>query len=113
MEKKFEEYLKIVQDPHVFIYLKSKLETSKKRIQIRKRELDENVDDDFLELVARMYERFFKDLNSVISRAKLLMVETDELTPEQVHKIVLEYIEALEWKEVTEISEKTPQVLSQ
>lgn len=106
-KEKFEESLKIVQEPNLFVYLKTDLDTVKKRIEIRNREMEKNLDVAFLELVARMYEKFFQDLNNNISRAKLLVVETDALNADQVHETVLKHIQTVDWSEVDEVCKKS------
>lgn len=81
-----------VEEPHLFIYLRSSIETVMQRIKLRGRDIEANIDISFIRNISQMYDEMFEKLETEFSRSKVLILQTDNLNAEQVFNIAKEHI---------------------
>lgn len=62
------------------------------RIKRRGRNLEEDIDIDFIEDVTYRYEQFFENITKILKRSDVLVIDTDKLDAEQVFNMVKEHI---------------------
>ena len=91
-KQRYQELLPHVEEPDLFIYLKTSMETMKERITQRGRGLEELMDKEFLNTVTDCYEHFFGDFEQKFNKSKLLVINTDSKSPKEVFNIASEYI---------------------
>lgn len=84
-EKEFEKYMKIyetlvsdLEKPNMVIYLNASLDTLKKRISIRGRHFEENIDDGYLENLSNDYDIFMEKFKKENSDVPVLYFDGDE-----------------------------------
>ena len=91
-KQKYDACIGDVEEPHLFIYLRSSTETVVERINRRGRDFESSMDIDFLINLSQMYDEMFENLETEFRRSKVLVIQTDNLNAEQVFSIAKEHI---------------------
>ena len=99
----YEERIKVVEEPHLFIYLRSSTDTIMDRIRRRGRDFEKSMDVDFIVNISRMYDEMFANFETKFSRSKVLIIETDYLNSDQVLNVAQEYILANYFEDMAKI----------
>lgn len=90
--RQFNELIKDVNEPQIFIYLRAQTETIIERINHRNRDYEHEIDLEFIEDISYRYEVLFDNIRSHFKTAEVLTIDTDMKTPCQVLAIVEEFI---------------------
>ena len=83
----------MVKEPHLFIYLKTSTGNLLKRIQRRGRDYEKSIDASYLDTLTYFYDMFFDKIQTECVNSKVIIIDTDNYDAEQIHKIVLRYLE--------------------
>ena len=91
-KEQYKKCLKFVEEPHLFVYLKTSTDMLLNRIQRRGRDNEQSIGADYLDRLSFFYDEFFRELKAELKNSEVLVIETDGCDSVEVLDVVLKHL---------------------
>lgn len=88
--KIYDEHIKKVKEPTIFVYLKTSTPVLLERIKRRARDFEQSIDFSYLQTITKYYDLFFENMASFLPKTKVIICETDKKDKHEVFQFVAE-----------------------